>query len=292
MSCPFQTLFSYNKATEPMSSLSVPIADNPAPAEDTPSMSGLSHGDDQLPADPLAGPQAGNASGAQPGGSWVTFVDIPAVQRSDIPPALEWCCCCMWLIDRDPSKAGTDFVCTYCKHTPCMYCTKKIHQGCMEILPQWVDLMDKVIQSYHKWATALVEDMLKVQEILNEHYQLFHHTVQVPNIPEDQCLPPCAHHSHYTCGSSQAASCDCSYSSDGSVPATCCCLPMPSASYYACSSLGSSLNNYPEGIHIIKVLVSKLQEEQIMDVSWSSWISLWGFTHEFYQCILSSSSLV
>ena len=79
MSQPFQTLFSYNKAMEPASSSSIPIANDPATTEDTPSVSGLSQGDNQPPADPLAGPQAGNASGAQPGGSWVTFVDVPAV---------------------------------------------------------------------------------------------------------------------------------------------------------------------------------------------------------------------
>ena len=134
--------------------------------------------------------------------------------------------------------------------------------------------------------------MLKVQKTLNEHYQLFHHTTQVPNIPEDQCPPPCACCSHHTHGSSQAASCDCSHLPDGLVPATHHCSPMPSASHHACSSLGSSLDNYPEGICIIKVLVSELQEEQIMGVSQSLQTSLWGFTCEFYQCVLSSSSLV
>ena len=208
------------------------------------------------------------------------------------PPASEWCCHCMQLISRDPSKAGTNFICTCHKHTPCTYCTKKTHQGCMEILLQWVDLADKVIQSYHEWATALVEDMLKVQETLNEHYQLFHCTVQVPNIPEDQCPPPHAHHSHHTHGSSWAASCDCSCLPDGSVPATHCCSPMPSASHHAWSSSGSSLDNYPKGICIIEVLVSELQEEQIMGVSWSLQTSLWGFTCKFHQCIPSSSSLV
>ena len=162
----------------------------------------------------------------------------------------------------------------------------------MEILLQWVNLTDKVIQSYYEWATAPVEDMLKVWEMLNEHYQLFHHTVQVPNIPKDQHPPPHAHHSHHTCGSSQATSCDHSHSPDGLVPATCHHSPMPSASHHACSSSGSSLNNYPKGICIIKVLVSELQEEQIMGVSQSSQISFWGFTHKFYQCILSSLSLV
>ena len=130
--------------------------------------------------------------------------------------------------------------------------------------------MDKVIQSYHKWATVLVEDMPKVWEMLNEHYQLFHHTVQVPNIPEDQCPPPCACCSHCICGSSQATSHDCSHSPDGSVPATHHHSPMPSASHHIYSLSGSSLNNYPKGIHIIEVLVSKLQEEQIMDVSQAS----------------------
>ena len=136
MSWPFQTLFSYNKSTEPTSSSNVPSADNPATIKATPSTSGPSHRDDHLPADPLAGLQAGNASGAQPGGAWVTFINTPAVQETDIPPALEWCCCCVRLISRDPSKAGTDFICTCHKHTPCTYCTKKTHQGCMEILPQ------------------------------------------------------------------------------------------------------------------------------------------------------------
>ena len=145
---------------------------------------------------------------------------------------------CVQLISRDPSKAGTNFVYTHCKHTPCMYCTKKTYQGCMEILLQWVDLADKIIQSYHKWATTLVEDMPKVQETLNEYYQLFHHTVQVPNIPKDQCPPSCAHHFYCTCGSSWAASCDCSYLPDGSVPATHYCSSMPSASCYAQSSSG------------------------------------------------------
>ena len=79
ISHPFQTLFGYNKATEPASLSSIPVTNNPAPAEDTPSMSGLSHRDNQPPADPLAGPQAGNTSGAQPGGSQVTFVDILVV---------------------------------------------------------------------------------------------------------------------------------------------------------------------------------------------------------------------
>ena len=79
MSCSFQTLFSYNKAIEPTSLSSIPVVDNPAPTEDTPSTSGPSHRDNQLPADPLAGPQAGNTSGAQPGGSQVTFVNILAV---------------------------------------------------------------------------------------------------------------------------------------------------------------------------------------------------------------------
>lgn len=51
----FQTLFSYNKATEPASSLSVPIVNNPAPAEDTLSVSGLFYRDNQLPVNPLAG---------------------------------------------------------------------------------------------------------------------------------------------------------------------------------------------------------------------------------------------
>ena len=128
--------------------------------------------------------------------------------------------------------------------------------------------------------------------MLNEYYQLFHCTAQVPNIPEDQCLPPCACCSYCTCGSSQAAFYNCSHSPNGSVPATCCCSPMPSASCYICSSLGSSLDNYPEGIHIIEVLVSELQEEQIMGVSWALWTSLWGFTCKFYQCIFSSLSLV
>ena len=233
MSWPFQTLFSYNKSVEPVSLSSIPSMDNSATVEATPSASGLSHRDDYPPADPLAGLHTGNASGAQPGGAWVTFVDAPAVQESDIPPASEWCCCCVWLISRDPSKAGTNFVCTHCKHTPCTYCTKKIHQGCMEILPQWVNLVDKVIWSYHKWATMPVEDMLKVQETLNEYYQLFHCTVQVPNIPEDQYLPPCACCSHHTCGSSQATSHDCSCLPDGSVPAIHHCLPMPSASHHA-----------------------------------------------------------
>ena len=198
----------------------------------------------------------------------------------------------MWLIGRDPFKARTNFVCTCCEYTPCMYCTKKTHQGCMEILLQWVDLVDKVIWSYCEWATVLVEDMPKVWETLNKHYQLFHYTTQVPNIPEDQCPPPCACCSYRTYGSSQAASHDCSCLPDGSVPATHCHSPMPSASCHACSSSGSSLNNYPEGICIIEVLVSELQEEQIMGVSWSLWISLWGFICKFYQCILSSSSLV
>lgn len=124
--------------------------------------------------------------------------------------------------------------------------------------------------------------MLKVQETLNEHYQLFHHTMQVPNIPEDQHPSSYAHHSYCTYGSSQAASHDHSCLPDGSVPATCCCLPMLSASHYAYSSSGSSLNNYPKGICIIKVLVSELQEEQIMGMSWSLWTSLWGFIHKFY----------
>ena len=292
MSQPFQTLFSYNKSMEPASSLNIPGVDNPATVEATPSVSGPSHRDDHPPADPLAGLQAGNASGAQPGGAWVIFVNTLVVQETDIPPTLEWCCCCMQLISRDPSKAGTDFVCIHHKHTPCMYCTKKTHQGCMEILLQWVDLVDKVIQSYYKWATVLVEDMLKVQETLNEHYQLFHHTVQVPNIPKDQHPPPCAHCSCCTHGSSWAAFCDCSCLPDGSVPATCHCSPMPSASHHICSSSGSSLNNYPKGICIIEVLVSELQEEQIMDVSWASQTSLWGFTHKFYWCIFSSLSLV
>ena len=57
---------------------------------------------------------------------------------------------------------------------------------------------------------------------------------------------------------------------------------MLSASYHAQSLLGSSLDNYPEGIYIIKVLISELQEKQIIGISWSSWISLWGFICEFY----------
>ena len=136
ISQPFQTLFGYNKSMEPVSSLNVLSADNPATVKATPSMSGPSHRDDHPPVDPLAGLQAGNASGAQPGGAQVTFVNTPAVQETDIPPTSEWCCCCVWLISRDPLKAGTDFVCIHCKHTPCMYYTKKTHQGCMEILLQ------------------------------------------------------------------------------------------------------------------------------------------------------------
>ena len=162
----------------------------------------------------------------------------------------------------------------------------------MEILLQWVDLADKVIWSYYEWATVPVEDMPKVWETLNEYYQLFHCTVQVPNIPEDQHPPPHAHCSHHTHGSSQAASCDCSCSPDGLVPATHYCLPMPSASCYICSLLRFSLNNYPKGICIIEVLVSELQEEQIMDVSQALQTSLWGFTCEFYWCVFSSLSLV
>ena len=136
ISWPFQTLFGYNKSTEPVFLLNIPSADDSATVEATPSASSPSHGDDHPPADPLAGLQAGNTSGAQPGGAWVTFVDALVVQETDIPPTSEWCCCCMQLIGRDPLKAGTDFVCTHCKHTPCTYCTKKTHQGCMEILPQ------------------------------------------------------------------------------------------------------------------------------------------------------------
>ena len=239
MSQPFQTLFSYNKAIEPASSSSIPVVNDSATTEDTPSTSSPSQGDNQLPADPLAGPQAGNASRAQPGRSQVNFVNVPAVWESDIPPTSEWCCHCMQLISRDPSKAGTNFICTHCKHTPCIYCTKKTYQGCMEILLQWVDLADKIIWSYHKWATAPVEDMLKVQETLNKYYQLFHHTAQVPNIPKDQHLPPCAYCSCCTCGSSQIISHDHSHSPNGSVPATCHHSPMPSASCYAWSSSGS-----------------------------------------------------
>ena len=130
---------------EPTSSSSIPVANNPATTKDTLSISGSSQGDNQLPADPLAGPQARNTSGAQPGRSQVTFIDILTVQESDIPPTLEWCCHCMQLIGRDLLKARTDFVCTHCKHTPCIYCTKKIYQGYIEILPQWVDLVDKII---------------------------------------------------------------------------------------------------------------------------------------------------
>ena len=110
---------------EPTSSSSIPVANNPATAKDTPSMSGPSQGDNQLPADPLAGPQARNTSGAQPGRSQVTFIDILAVQESDIPPTLEWCCHCMQLIGRDPLKARTDFVYTHCEHTPCTYCMSR-----------------------------------------------------------------------------------------------------------------------------------------------------------------------
>ena len=68
ISQPFQTLFGYNKSMEPVSSLNVLSADNPATVKATPSMSGPSHRDDHPPVDPLAGLQAGNASGAQPGG--------------------------------------------------------------------------------------------------------------------------------------------------------------------------------------------------------------------------------
>ena len=103
--------------------------------------------------------------------------------------------------------------------------------------------------------------MLKVWEILNKYYQLFHCTAQVPNIPEDQYPLLCACCSHHIYRSSWAASCDYSHSPDGLVPATCHCSLMPSASHYICSLSGSSLNNYPEGICIIKVLVSELQEE-------------------------------
>ena len=134
--------------------------------------------------------------------------------------------------------------------------------------------------------------MPKVRETLNEHYQLFHRTAQVPNIPEDQRPPPRARRSRRTHGSSRAASRDRSRSPDGSVPATRRRSPMPSASRHARSSSGSSLDNYPEGICIIEVLVSELQEEQIMGVSRSLWTSLWGFTCKFYQCIFSSLSLV
>ena len=134
--------------------------------------------------------------------------------------------------------------------------------------------------------------MPKVRETLNEHYQLFHRTAQVPNIPEDQRPPPRARRSRRTHGSSRAASRDRSRSPDGSVPATRRRSPMPSASRHARSSSGSSLDNYPEGICIIEVLVSELQEEQIMGVSRSLWTSLWGFTREFYRCVPSSSSLV
>ena len=69
MSWPFQTLFSYNKSTEPVSLSNIPSTDNPATVKATPSVSSLSHGDNHPPADPLAGLQAGNASGAQPGGA-------------------------------------------------------------------------------------------------------------------------------------------------------------------------------------------------------------------------------
>ena len=79
MSQPFQTLFSYNKAMEPTSLLSIPVANNPATAKDTSSVSSPSQGDNQPPVDPLAGPQAGNTSGAQPGRSQVTFINVPAV---------------------------------------------------------------------------------------------------------------------------------------------------------------------------------------------------------------------
>ena len=51
-----------------MSLLNVLDADDSATVKATPSTSGLSHRDDHLPVDPLAGLQAGNASGAQPGG--------------------------------------------------------------------------------------------------------------------------------------------------------------------------------------------------------------------------------
>ena len=45
MSQPFQTLFSYNKATEPAFLLSIPVVNNPTTTEDTPSASGLFQGD-------------------------------------------------------------------------------------------------------------------------------------------------------------------------------------------------------------------------------------------------------
>ena len=86
----------------------------------------------------------------------------------------------------------------------------------------------------------------------------------------------------HTYRSSQAASYNYSCLSDGLVSVIHYCLPMLSASYHAQSLLGSSLDNYPEGIYIIKVLISELQEKQIIGISWSSWISLWGFICEFY----------
>lgn len=74
------------------------------------------------PRDPLARPQAENASEVCAAGSQVAFANAPVAADPGVLPVASWCRRCVCLISRDPLKARSGFICTRHEHAPCCYC--------------------------------------------------------------------------------------------------------------------------------------------------------------------------
>ena len=146
----------------------------------------------------------------------------------------------------------------------CRYYVKQTHQDCLSLPPQWVYTAKHVLDVFHVWGTASMEDKDNTYDELHSHYLVFNYLANHNNLPKDEHPSSHLHQSHHS--TSHAPSHAASWDQSWSPHPTSAGVQFQSASpapHHNCSSPVASFNNCAELTDVIKRLIYKTWNKHV-----------------------------